>query len=84
MFRPLTVVRWGIYLALGTAVLSAWMGHRAGASLDYALLRGVFIFVVVSLLGFGAEAVLTLGPASGSAPTLPVARPAVEETNNDE
>lgn len=60
-FRPFTVARIGVYLALAAAVLSAWLGHRAGASLDWALMRSVFVFVIVVVLGFGAEAVLTVG-----------------------
>lgn len=61
-FRPFTVARYGVYLALGTAVMSVWLGSNAGATLDFTILRGVFIFLIVTALGFGAEAVLTLGP----------------------
>jgi hypothetical protein len=61
MFRPLAAARIGLYLALGAAVMSVWLGQRAGASLDYCLLRAVFIFVIFAALGFGAEAVLTVG-----------------------
>jgi len=73
-FRPYTVARWGVYLALAAAVMSAWLGQRAGASLDFVLMRSVFVFVVVAGLGFGAEAVLTVGfvpPAPRPAPSLP-------------
>ncbi len=61
MFRPMAVARYGVYLALAAAVLSAWLGQRAGATLDFAVLRSVFVFVVVASLGFAAEAVLTIG-----------------------
>lgn len=61
MFRPMTVARYGVYLALAAAVLSAWLGQRAGATLDFAVLRSVFVFVIVATLGFAAEAVLTIG-----------------------
>ncbi|MCC6388623.1 MAG: hypothetical protein IT302_14705 [Dehalococcoidia bacterium] len=60
-FPPFAVARYGVYLALFAAVMSAWLGQRAGASLDYALLRSVFVFVIFTALGFGAEAVLTVG-----------------------
>ncbi len=59
--RPLTVARFGIHVALAVAAMSIWLGQRAGASLDYALLRGVVVFVIFAALGFGAEAILTVG-----------------------
>lgn len=59
---PYTIARYGVYLAAAVAVLSVWLGLRAGAGLDYALLRSVFFFVIVAALGFGAEAVLLLTP----------------------
>jgi hypothetical protein len=74
--QPLTVARVGIYVALAVAALSGWLGLRAGASLDFALLRGVVVFVIFAALGFGAEAILTVdwhppAPAEGDrgAPT---------------
>ncbi|MEO8538500.1 MAG: hypothetical protein ABI577_02075 [bacterium] len=60
--RPYTVARFGVYAAAGVSLLSVWLGTRAGASFDYALLRSVFFFVIVAALGFGAEAVLLLTP----------------------
>jgi hypothetical protein len=72
-FRPFTVARWGVYLAVAAAVMSAWLGQRAGASLDFVLMRGVFVFVVFAGLGFAAEAVLTVGfvpPAPRPDPSL--------------
>lgn len=60
-FQSFAVARYGVYLALFAAVMSAWLGQRAGASLDYALMRSVFVFVIFTALGFGAEAVLTVG-----------------------
>ncbi|MCC6381749.1 MAG: hypothetical protein IT304_04530 [Dehalococcoidia bacterium] len=74
----MTVARYGVWLALATAVVSAWLGQRAGASLDFAVLRSVFVFVVVAALGFGAEAVLTVGwrpepPAPAPRPAPPTA-----------
>jgi len=59
--RPYTLARYGIYAALAVAVLSVWLGSRAGASFDYTLLRAVFVFVIFVALAFGADAVLTLG-----------------------
>lgn len=60
-FQPFAVARYGVWLALAAAAMSAWLGNQAGATLDYVLLRGVFVFVIFVLLGFGAEAVLTVG-----------------------
>ena len=51
---------------LAFAVLSVWLGQRAGASLDFTLLRGVFIFIIFIGLAFGAEAVLTLQRAASA------------------
>lgn len=60
-FQPLSVARYGLLLAFAAAVMSAWLGHRAGATFDYALLRSIAVFIIFAVLGFGAEAVLTVG-----------------------
>jgi hypothetical protein len=60
-FQPFAVARYGVWLALAAAAMSAWLGDHAGATFDYVLLRAVFVFVIFVLLGFGAEAVLTVG-----------------------
>ncbi len=72
--QPYAVARYGVYLALGVAAISVWLGQQAGASLDFALLRAVFVFVVFTALGFGAEGVLTLGVRGGEEPPLDEAR----------
>jgi hypothetical protein len=59
--RPLTVARYGVWFALAVAFLSGWLGVRSGASMDYVMLRGVFVFIIFVALAFGAEAILTLG-----------------------
>lgn len=59
--RPYTIARYGVYVALAIAALSVWIGKGAGATLDYALLRAVFVFILFTALGFGADAALTLG-----------------------
>jgi hypothetical protein len=58
-WRPYTIARYGVYAAVTMAIVSAWLGTRAGASLDFALMRSVFVFVVVTALGFGAELLLS-------------------------
>lgn len=70
-FRPYTVARYGVYLAIGVAVMSVWLGANAGATLDFTILRGVFVFLIVTALGFGAEAVLTLSPVRPPRPVEP-------------
>ena len=60
-FRPFLVATYGVYAAAAAAVLSVLLGTQAGASLDFALLRSVFVFVIIAALAFGAEAVLTVG-----------------------
>ncbi len=75
--RPFTVATYGVYAAIAVAGLSVWLGKQAGASLDFALLRAVFIFVIFTALAFGAEAVLTIAwqpdsthePSSAANPT---------------
>ena len=62
MLRPYTIARYGVVAAGAVALLSVWLGLRAGAALDYALLRAVFFFVIIAALGFGAEAVLLMTP----------------------
>jgi hypothetical protein len=59
-FQPFTVARYGVYGAALVALLSIWLGREAGGSLDYLLMRAVPIFVIVSALGFGADAVLSI------------------------
>lgn len=58
--QPYTVARYGVYGAAAIAAMSVWLGQRAGATLDFALLRAVFVFVIFTALAFGAEAVLML------------------------
>ncbi len=58
--RPYTIARYGVYLALAVAGISMWLGQQAGATLDFTLLRAVFVFVILVAIGFGAEAVLTI------------------------
>ncbi|MBI5948336.1 MAG: hypothetical protein HY875_09370 [Chloroflexi bacterium] len=60
-FPPFAVARYGVYVAVAIAAISVWLGHQAGASLDWAVMRAVFFFVIVAALGFAAEAVLTVG-----------------------
>lgn len=69
--RPYAIARLGIYAAAAVALLSVWLGTRAGVALDYALLRSVFFFVIVAGLGFGAEAVLLLTPVPIAPPPAP-------------
>ncbi len=59
---PYTVARYGVYAALAISALSVWLGQRAGASLDYALMRAVFVFLAFTALAFGAEALLSFSP----------------------
>jgi hypothetical protein len=59
--QPFTVARYGIYAAATVAVLSVFLGQQAGASFDFLLMRAVPIFVIVAALGFGADAVLSIG-----------------------
>lgn len=59
--QPYTIARYGVYLAVVVAVLSVWIGLSAGAMFDYAMLRAVLVFVVFTVLGFGAEAAVNIG-----------------------
>lgn len=72
MLAPFTVARYGIYFALAVAVLSVWLGQQAGASLDFSLLRAVFVFLLFTVIAFLAEAVLTVRvPPKALRATLP-------------
>ena len=59
MFQSLVIARYGVFAALAAAALSVWLGQRAGASLDYAITRGVMVFVVIVGLALAAEFVMT-------------------------
>ena len=61
-WRPYTVARYGVYAALAIATLSVWLGQQAGASLDFALMRAVFVFLAFTAMAFGAEALLSFSP----------------------
>ena len=73
-FQPFIVARYGVYGSGVAAAISVWLGLNAGASLDYALLRAVFFFVIFVALAFGAEALLSTGwqePESVVVPSPP-------------
>jgi hypothetical protein len=61
-FRPYTIARYGVWVALSVAALSVWLATRAGIALDQALLRAVFFFLLITVMAFGAEAVLLVTP----------------------
>jgi thiol:disulfide interchange protein len=71
MLRPYLVARWGVYLACLMATLSAWWAYNAGNSMDGALMRAVFVFVIFVAIAFGAEAVLHAGPGGRPAQAQP-------------
>jgi hypothetical protein len=73
-FVPYTVARYGIYTACAVALLSIFIGRQAGASFDFLLLRSIAVFVIVTALGLGAEAVLSFeGPKALPAGPSPAA-----------
>lgn len=78
--QPYTIARYGIYAAAAVAVLSVWLGTRAGMPFDFSLLRSVFFFVIIAGLGFGAEAVLLMTPPTPPRPAPPTTAP--EPTEN--
>lgn len=73
--RPFTLARYGVYAAAAVAAISVWLGTRAGMPLDYSLLRSVFFFVIITALGFGAEAVLLTAPPPPPASAAPPPAP---------
>ena len=79
---PMAVARYGVYLAGAVAALSIYLGYQAGATLDFCLLRAVFIFVLVAALGFAAEAVLTVGLVP-VAPAAPARSPETTEPGDE-
>ena len=60
-FQPYAVAKYGVYAAVAVAGISVWLGQQAGATLDFSLMRAVFVFVIFTAIGFGAEAVLSVG-----------------------
>ena len=66
MLAPYTVARYGLYFAIAVAVLSVWLGQQAGASLDYSLLRAVFVFLLFAIIAiFVLSFALALKPGDG-------------------
>ncbi len=80
-FHPFLVARYGVYAAAAAAGISVWLGSNAGASLDYALLRAVFVFVIFVALAFAAEALLSTGWQEPQPVVVP--SPPAEELAND-
>ena len=76
------MARYGVYTALGVAVLSLLLAHNAGMPMDVAAARSLFIFVVFSALAFGAEAVLLSAgrPAPQPTPLMTADESAAEST----
>ncbi len=72
-FPPYTIARYGVWVALSVAALSVWLATRSGVALDQALLRAVFFFLLVTVMAFGAEAVLLTTPP----PARPIGEPEV-------
>jgi|GEM_PF-1473427 len=68
---PMTVAKWGVYGAALFALLSAWLGLRAGGTWDYVILRTVFVFVLLAIFALGLEAALTLLPPRPQEPQRP-------------
>ena len=66
--RPYTIARYGVWVAFAVAALSVWLGLGAGVALDYAILRSVFFFLIVTVVAFGAEAVLLTSPPPAPRP----------------
>lgn len=70
---PFALARYGVWTALAVSALSVWLGLRSGVALDHAVLRAVFFFLIVTVMAFGAEAVILTSPPvrkpSGAAPS---------------
>lgn len=64
MLVPYTVARFGMYCAVLVAAGSVFLGYRAGASLDYVVLRGAIVFVVFAVLAIAAEGILMWDPGA--------------------
>jgi hypothetical protein len=79
-FQPFIVARYGVYAAGIAGAISVWLGAQAGASLDYALLRAVFVFILFTALALGAEALLSSG---WQATPPPVPSQSAEETEHE-
>lgn len=81
---PYTIARYGVWAALAVAALSVWLGLGAGQPFDYAILRSVFFFLIVTVMAFAAEAVLLTTPpclphAQGDASEAPPQSPEPSE-----
>lgn len=64
---------WGVYAAVALAIGSVVIARNAGMALDLAIMRALFVFVLFTALGFGAEALLSSPGLARAAP--PAAAP---------
>jgi uncharacterized membrane protein YedE/YeeE len=88
--RPLFIARYGVYAAVAVALLSGWLAYRAGNPVDASLMRAVFVFVLFTGLGFGAEAVIATAPGRARhvnqppPQTAPQHAPAPEDSQDED
>jgi hypothetical protein len=76
--------RCGVYAAIALAVGSALLAMNAGMASELAMMRAIFVFVVFTLLGFGAEAVFTMPASPVPAPARSIPEPRATAAAPDE
>ncbi len=70
------ILRTGLYVAVGMAVLATWMSSSSGYPIEVAMVRGLLAFTACSLVSYFAELVVMTAP--------PPARPARAAATADE
>ena len=58
----MTLLRYGLYAAIGLAVLATWLSSSAGYPIEAALLRGLIAFMAGSFVAYFAELVVMTAP----------------------
>jgi hypothetical protein len=76
---PYTIARYGVFAAIAVAIATAWLANRAGYPFDQALMRSIFTFVLVTVVAFGAEAIILTSPPRPPQP--PPSRPSADESS---
>ncbi|MGE3961792.1 MAG: hypothetical protein AB7F65_08945 [Dehalococcoidia bacterium] len=58
----MVLLRFGLYVSVGLAVLATWLSSSAGYPAEVALLRGLLAFMAGSLVAYVAELIVMTAP----------------------
>ena len=75
------ILRIGLYVSIGMAVLATWMSSTSGYPIEVAMVRGLLAFMAGSLVSYVAELIVMTAPPPQR---LPDVRAHDDEDDDDE